>query len=80
MLEFRQEGGVNKAALHSDSHYRHYRVCGEGQTRIPVVKSQLCKVVNSIPALQISVIYPGDFSEEQQGSGVPILISFHVGY
>ena len=37
-----------------------------------VVKSQLCKVINSIPALQISVIYPGDFSEEQQGSGVPI--------
>ena len=45
-----------------------------------VVKSQLRKVVNSIPALQIFVIYPGDFSKEQQGSGVPILISFHVGY
>ena len=45
-----------------------------------VVKSQLCKVVNSIPALKIPIIYPGDFSEEQQGSGVPILISFYVGY
>ena len=45
-----------------------------------VVKSQLRKVVNSISALQISLIYPEDFSEEQQGSGVPILISFYVGY
>ena len=58
--------------MHSDSHYGHYRVCGEGQTRIPVAKFQLCKVVNSIPALMIPVIYLGDFSEEQQGSGVPI--------
>ena len=45
-----------------------------------VVKSQLRKVVNSIPALQISVIYPGNLSEELQRSGVPILILFHVGY
>ena len=44
------------------------------------MKSQLCKVVNSIPALKIPIIYPRDFLEEEQGSGVPILILFHVGY
>ena len=44
------------------------------------MKSQLCKVVNSIPALKIPIIYPRDFLEEEQGSGVPILIFFYVGY
>ena len=33
-------------------------------------------MVNSIPALMVPVKHPGDFSEEQQGSGVSILISF----